>query len=160
MWSCAVGQGMEIIRSINRGLTVISRMLVRTPRMFSSAQTPSFVAYWKAATQDSLISFKYCTPLVTSTIRLGPVVLGPKHQIFLASRPNSSAMTLARNLKSSRALTLPLSIVWVSSSSIGSALRYRQLCLFWDLERATIDDSAFRGSDFLRGTPAWSSSRS
>ena len=113
--------------------------------MFSSAQTPSLVAHWKAATQESLISFKYWTPLVTSTNRLGPVVSGPKHQIFLASvtsHPNSSAMTLARALKSSRELTLPASMAWVSSSSMGWALRYRRLCLFWDFDRATMEDSA------------------
>jgi hypothetical protein len=40
-------------------LTVTSRTLKRTPRMFSSQQTPSLVAHWKAATQESLISFKY-----------------------------------------------------------------------------------------------------
>ena len=43
-----------------------------TPRMFSSHMTPSLVAHWKAATHESLISFRYCTPLVTSVSRLGP----------------------------------------------------------------------------------------
>ena len=42
------------------------------PRMFSSASTPSLVAHWKAATQLSLISFRYCTPLVMSVSMLGP----------------------------------------------------------------------------------------
>ena len=45
----------------------------------------SLVAHWKPATTESLISFKYWTPLVTSISRLGPLVSGPKHQIFLAS---------------------------------------------------------------------------
>ena len=45
----------------------------------------SLVAHWNPATTESLISFKYWTPLVTSMSRLGPLVSGPKHQIFLAS---------------------------------------------------------------------------
>lgn len=48
-------------------------MLRRMPRMFSSQRTPSLVAHWKPATTESLISFKYWTPFVTSTSRLGPV---------------------------------------------------------------------------------------
>ena len=133
VWSCFAGQEIAGIRSAGKEPTVTSRTLIRTPRIFSSAQTPSFVAHWKAATQESLISFKYCTPLVTSTNRLGPVVSGPKHQIFLASvtsHLNSSAITLARALKSSRELTLPSSIARTRSSSMGAALRYRRLCLF------------------------------
>jgi len=124
---------------------VTSRMLTRTPRMFSSHSTPSLVAHWNEATQESLISFKYCTPLVVSTNRLGPVVSGPKHQIFLASvtsHPNSSARTRARALKSSRALTFPSSIAFVTSSSRGVALLKIRLCLFCDLDRATMLDSA------------------
>ena len=46
-----------------------------TPRMFSSHMTPSLVAHWKAATHESLISFRYCTPLVTSVSRLGPATM-------------------------------------------------------------------------------------
>lgn len=119
-------------------------MLTRTPRTFSSQQTPSLVAHWKAATQESLISFKYCTPLVTSTNKLGPVVSGPKHQIFLASvtsQPYSSARRRARILKSSRELTTPFSMALVSSSSIGRALQKIRLCLFCDFDRATMLDS-------------------
>ena len=104
--------------------TVTSSTFTRTPRIFSSQVTPSFVAHWNAATQESLISLRYCTPFVTSTNKLGPVVSGPKHQIFLASvtsQPNSSARTRARSLKSSRELTLPASIAFVSSSSRGKA---------------------------------------
>ena len=145
-------------------------MLKRIPRMFSSAQTPSLVAHWNAATHESLISFRYCTPLVTSTSKLGPVVSGPKHQIFRASvtsQPCSSARIRARALKSSRGAILPLSMSLVTSSSSGRALTYNRLCLFCDFDSATMDDSAFTvsqygttGSDFLRGRPAWSSSRS
>lgn len=94
------------------------------PRMFSSAMTPSLVAHWKAAMQESLISFRYCTPLVTSVSRLGPVVSGPKHQIFLArslSQPNSSARILERILGSSRGPTLPSSIASARPSSMGRA---------------------------------------
>ena len=47
--------------------------------MFSSHITPSLEAHWKAAMHESLISFRYCTPLVTSVSMLGPVVSGPKH---------------------------------------------------------------------------------
>merc|ERR1719471_2777524 len=64
---------------------VTSWMLNLTALMFSSHMTPSLVAHWKPATTESLISFKYWTPLVTSISRLGPLVSGPKHQIFLAS---------------------------------------------------------------------------
>jgi hypothetical protein len=105
--------------------TVTSRILNRIPRMFSSHRTPSFVAHWKAATQESLISLRYCTPFVTSTSKLGPVVSGPKHQIFLASvtsHPYSSARTRARILGSSRALILPSSISLMTASSRGKAL--------------------------------------
>ena len=125
--------------------TVTSRTFTRTPRMSSSAQTPSLVAHWNAATQESLISFRYCTPFVTSTSKLGPVVSGPKHQILRASvtsHENSSASTRARSLKSSRAVTLPFSMATVSSSSSGNAFAYNRLCLFWDFESATMDDSA------------------
>ena len=122
-----------------------SRTLNRTPRMFSSAHTPSLVAHWKPATHESLISLRYCTPFVTSTSKFGPVVSGPKHQIFLASvtsQPYSSARMRARALKSSRGLILPPSMALDNSSSRGNALTYRRLCLFCDFDRATIEDSA------------------
>ena len=70
----------------------------------------SFVAHWNPATHESLISFKYWTPLVQSTRMLGPIVSGPKHQIFLASVTSYSYLSAryrARSLKSSRALTSP-----------------------------------------------------
>mmetsp|Transcript_10011 Transcript_10011/g.37140 ORF Transcript_10011/g.37140 Transcript_10011/m.37140 type:complete len:227 (-) Transcript_10011:1489-2169(-) len=107
------------------------------PRMFSSQSGPSLVAHWNAATQESLISFKYCTPLHISTIRLGPVVSGPKHQIFFErslSQPNFSARNRPRALGSSRGVTSPASIASARPSSIGPAWKYRRLCLFGDLD--------------------------
>ena len=45
----------------------------------------SLDAHWKPATTESLISLRYCTPLVQSITKLGPVDSGPKHQILRAS---------------------------------------------------------------------------
>mmetsp|Transcript_10188 Transcript_10188/g.16303 ORF Transcript_10188/g.16303 Transcript_10188/m.16303 type:complete len:227 (+) Transcript_10188:701-1381(+) len=107
------------------------------PRMFSSESTPSLVAHWNAATHESLISFRYCTPLHMSTIMLGPVVSGPKHQIFLErslSQPNFSARNRPRALGSSRGVTSPASIASDSPSSNGVAWKYRRLCLLGDLD--------------------------
>jgi len=84
----------------------------------------TLVAHWKAATTESLISFRYCTPLVTSVNRLGPVVSGPKHQIFLVmslSQPNSSTRMRPRVLGSSRGPTLPSSMASARPSSRGRA---------------------------------------
>jgi hypothetical protein len=50
----------------------------------------SLLAHWKPATTLSLISFRYCTPLVQSTTMLGPVPSGPKHQILRASVTSKS----------------------------------------------------------------------
>jgi hypothetical protein len=92
--------------------------------MFSSASTPSLVAHWNAATHESLISLRYWTPLVTSTRMLGPMVSGPKHQIFLVrslSQPYSSDMTLVRTLGSSLGPILPSSMATSRPSSMGRA---------------------------------------
>ncbi|KAJ0477437.1 hypothetical protein HanHA300_Chr13g0488521 [Helianthus annuus] len=113
------------------------------PRMFSSANAPSFDAHWKPATTESLISFKYCTPLHISTTMFGPVVSGPKHQIFLArslSQPNSSDKIFPRTFGSSRGPTRPSSIASASPSSIGLASMYKRLCLFGDLLITVRDD--------------------
>ena len=85
--------------------------------MYLIKRPTSFVAHWKPATTLSLISFRYyksrlkvnsrirfnwlktiarlfevtCTPLEQSIIRLGPLVSGPKHQIFLSSSHMSVA---------------------------------------------------------------------
>ena len=53
----------------------------------------SLVAHWRPATTLSLISFKYWTPLVTSTRRLGPVPSGPKAQILRASVTSHSKLS-------------------------------------------------------------------
>lgn len=45
----------------------------------------SLVAHWNPATTESLISLRYCTPLVQSINKLGPVPSGPKAQILRAS---------------------------------------------------------------------------
>merc|ERR1712195_212844 len=66
----------------------------RQPRIGSSQSTPSLDAHWKALITWSLISLRNCTPVVTSTTVLGPVVSGPKHQIlraWLTSQPKLSA---------------------------------------------------------------------
>lgn len=86
----------------------------------------TFVAHWNAATHESLISFRYCTPLVTSVNMLGPVVSGPKHQIFLArslSHPNFSERIFERVLGSSLGPTWPSSMASGRPSSIGLACR-------------------------------------
>jgi len=53
----------------------------------------SFVAHWNPATTESLISFKYWTPLVQSINKFGPKPSGPKHQIFLASEISYSYLS-------------------------------------------------------------------
>lgn len=133
------------IHASRRLLTTASRIFTRMPRIVSSQITPPLVAHWNAPEHESLISCMYCTPLVASTRRLAPDISGPKHQIFRASvtsQPYSSASSRARALISSRALTLPSSIACVKTSSMGVALTKRRLCLFCDLARATIEDSA------------------
>jgi hypothetical protein len=85
---------------------------------------PSLDAHWNAATTESLISFRYCTPLHMSMNMLGPVVSGPKHQIFLdrsLSQPNFSASKRPRILGSSRGPTSPASIASAKPSSNGAA---------------------------------------
>src|SRR6195952_4991754 len=141
-------------------------ILKRTDRIGSSATGPSRVAHWKPETTESLISFRYWTALVWSTSKLGPLVSGPKHQIFRASvtsHPCSSAKRRARSLKSSRGPILPASMAFATSSSSGSAVMYRRLCLLGDFDRAVMLDLAptdsrygTTGSEILNGTPAWS----
>mmetsp|Transcript_11690 Transcript_11690/g.26214 ORF Transcript_11690/g.26214 Transcript_11690/m.26214 type:complete len:224 (-) Transcript_11690:926-1597(-) len=136
--------------------------------MFSSASTPSLVAHCVAATTESLISFMYCTPLQTSMNMLGPVVSGPKHQIFLLislSQPNSAASRRPRSLGSSRGVTLPSSIASGSPSSSGRACMYRRLCLFgdlditvWSLLFCTVSRNATTGSDTRISAPPMKSS--
>mmetsp|Transcript_8811 Transcript_8811/g.37259 ORF Transcript_8811/g.37259 Transcript_8811/m.37259 type:complete len:234 (-) Transcript_8811:1336-2037(-) len=78
-----------------------------------------------------------------STMRLGPVVSGPKHQIFLdrsLSQPNFSARNLPRALGSSRGVTSPASIASDRPSSRGCAWKYRRLCLFGDLDMRVSDE--------------------
>lgn len=57
------------------------------------SKNTSFVAHWNPATTLSFISLRYCTPLVTSIKRFGPVPSGPKHQIFLASPTSKSNLS-------------------------------------------------------------------
>mmetsp|Transcript_867 Transcript_867/g.2318 ORF Transcript_867/g.2318 Transcript_867/m.2318 type:complete len:329 (+) Transcript_867:634-1620(+) len=138
------------------------------PRMFSSASTPSLVAHCRAATHESLISFRYCTPLVTSTNMLGPLVSGPNAQIFLVvslSQPNSSDSSLVRSLGSSRGPTLPSSMASGRPSSRGRACRYRRLCLLGDLDMTvwsegavTVSRKATTGSDTRISAPPMKSS--
>mmetsp|Transcript_1738 Transcript_1738/g.6049 ORF Transcript_1738/g.6049 Transcript_1738/m.6049 type:complete len:330 (+) Transcript_1738:455-1444(+) len=139
------------------------------PRMFSSISGPSFVAHWNAATHESLISDRYCTPLVTSRMMLGPVVSGPKHQIFLPmslSQPSYfSARNLPRALGSSRGVTRPSSMSSARPSSMARALKYRRLCLFGDLamtmwsdRSVTVSRNDTTGSDTRISAPFMKSS--
>mmetsp|Transcript_13967 Transcript_13967/g.58324 ORF Transcript_13967/g.58324 Transcript_13967/m.58324 type:complete len:312 (-) Transcript_13967:1326-2261(-) len=139
------------------------------PRMFSSARGPSLDAHWKAATQLSLISLRYCTPLVVSRMTLGPVVSGPKHQILRApmslSQPYFSARYLPRALGSSLGVTLPSSMSSARPSSMGAASKYRRLCLLGDfdmtvwLERSvTVSRNDTTGSDTRICAPPMKSS--
>mmetsp|Transcript_12847 Transcript_12847/g.22665 ORF Transcript_12847/g.22665 Transcript_12847/m.22665 type:complete len:321 (+) Transcript_12847:1045-2007(+) len=133
------------------------------PRMFSSASTPSLAAHCRAAIHESLISFRYCTPLVASTNKLGPMVSGPNAQIFLVSslsHPKSSTRLLVRILGSSRGPNLPSSIASARPSSKGRAVRYRRLCLLGDLDMTvwsdcsiTVSRNATTGSDTLISAP-------
>lgn len=49
----------------------------------SSHSGPCLVAHWKALPTESLMSAKYCAPMVVSTTMLAPSHSGPKHQIFV-----------------------------------------------------------------------------
>ena len=72
-----------------------------------------------------------------STIKFGPVVSGPKHQIFLdksLSQLNFSAKRRPLALTSSLGVTSPLSIASDNPSSKGVAWKYKRLCLFGDLD--------------------------
>mmetsp|Transcript_9199 Transcript_9199/g.28608 ORF Transcript_9199/g.28608 Transcript_9199/m.28608 type:complete len:330 (-) Transcript_9199:1296-2285(-) len=139
------------------------------PRMFSSASGPSLDAHWNAATHESLISFRYCTPLVVSRIMFGPVVSGPKHQILRAPRslshPYFSARYLPRALGSSLGVTLPSSMSSGSPSSMGQHSKYRRLCLLGDLDMTvfelrsvTVSRNDTTGSDTRIGAPPMKSS--
>merc|ERR1719330_1283947 len=113
--------------------------------MFSSHKGPSLVAHWKALFTCSLISIKYWTALVWSTTTLAPSVSGPQHQIFLAafsSHSNFSRMNLARSFASALGPALPSSVAAQSSSDIGSAVKYKRLCLFGDLAKQVWFDNS------------------
>mmetsp|Transcript_11112 Transcript_11112/g.28093 ORF Transcript_11112/g.28093 Transcript_11112/m.28093 type:complete len:303 (-) Transcript_11112:1569-2477(-) len=138
-------------------------------RMFSSARGPSLAAHWRAATTESLISFRYWTPLVMSTTMLGPIVSGPKHQIFLApmslSHPNFSARRRPRSLGSSLGPTSPSSMASARPSSRGRAVMYTLLCLLGDLDMtvrsdlpATVSRKETTGLPTLMGAPPMKSS--
>merc|ERR1719391_1959607 len=81
------GGGNDLTSSPVDGVRVQGHVVDVEPdgSQVSSHITPSLVAHWNPATTLSLISFRYCTPLEQSISRLGPLVSGPKHQIFLAS---------------------------------------------------------------------------
>merc|ERR1719191_600606 len=122
-----------------------SYRLNRTLLMFSSQSTPSLLAHWKPATTESLISLRYWTPLVQSTRMLGPLVSGPKHQIFLASVTSYSylsAKNLPLVLKSSLGPHSPLSMSSARPSGMGTALMNNLLCLLGDLDRHIWLDSS------------------
>merc|ERR1740129_700873 len=114
--------------------------------MFSSHKGPSLVAQSEALFRSSLISIRYWTPVVWSTTTLAPSVSGPQHQIFLAafsSHSNFSRMNLARSFASAFGPHLPSSMAAQSSSDIGSAVKYKRLCLFGDLAKQVwFDNSA------------------
>eukprot|EP01139_Manchomonas_bermudensis_P019047 Amastigsp_a676327_4345.p3 type:complete len:327 gc:universal Amastigsp_a676327_4345:366-1346(+) len=147
-----------------------SMMSTRTPRMFSSQRTPSWVASWKPATTESLISLRYWTALETSTQRLGPVPSGPKAQILRLSTGSQlklSARNLPRSLASWRGATSPFSMASGRPSSSGTASAKMRLCLLADLERqvrseraVTVSRYETTGSETLISMPAWSSARS
>mmetsp|Transcript_5770 Transcript_5770/g.15487 ORF Transcript_5770/g.15487 Transcript_5770/m.15487 type:complete len:226 (+) Transcript_5770:728-1405(+) len=103
-----------------------------------------------------------------STIMLGPVVSGPKHQIFLErslSQPNFSARKRPRALGSSRGVTSPASIASARPSSMYVAWKYRRLCLLGDLDmtmRLEVADTVSRkettGSEMRISAPPMKSS--
>mmetsp|Transcript_17689 Transcript_17689/g.29905 ORF Transcript_17689/g.29905 Transcript_17689/m.29905 type:complete len:271 (+) Transcript_17689:531-1343(+) len=145
-------------------------MLNRIPLMFSSHMTPSLVAHWKAASMESLISLRNWTPLAVSTSMLGPLVLGPKHQIFwesVLSHSNWSTRIFDLSLDSTLGPTSSFSIMSERSSLKGLALTKSLLCLLGDLERHIWLDSSVTvslywttGSPTLISHLAYSSTRS
>ncbi|KAI4333334.1 hypothetical protein L6164_018162 [Bauhinia variegata] len=99
---------------------------------------------------------------------LGPVVSGPKHQIFFArslSQPNSSAKIFERTLGSSLGPIRPSSMASARPSSVGLASMYSRLCLLGDLLitvrqdlSRTVSRKETTGSDFMISAPPMKSS--
>ena len=72
----------------NHALNTVNTQISQHENTFFVQKTinlTSLVAHWKPETKLSLISFRYCTPLVPSMRKLGPEVSGPKAQIFRKS---------------------------------------------------------------------------
>mmetsp|Transcript_12886 Transcript_12886/g.41172 ORF Transcript_12886/g.41172 Transcript_12886/m.41172 type:complete len:247 (+) Transcript_12886:269-1009(+) len=109
----AVGMIWPPPRWMVSACSTTSWMWIMTSRHVSSQSGPSLHTHCQPATTESLISFRYCTPTVTSTTRLGPVPSGPKHQIFCVvclSQPNLSTSTRVRAFGSMPAETSPSSM--------------------------------------------------
>ena len=68
---------------LTEGLLITPASSFADPNHRKSVLRTSLVAHWKPAMTESLISLRYWTPLVQSIRMLGPLVSGPKHQIFL-----------------------------------------------------------------------------
>merc|ERR1719272_488372 len=139
---------------------VQSIRLNRMPRMFSSQRGPSLVVHWNAELTCSLISFMYCTAVVWSTTKFAPSVSGPQPQILRAASSAQANLSLnkrARSLGSALGPAGPSSMALLRSSSIGSAVMYKRLCLFGDLERQvwleralTVSRYETTGSDMMK----------
>mmetsp|Transcript_4230 Transcript_4230/g.12796 ORF Transcript_4230/g.12796 Transcript_4230/m.12796 type:complete len:236 (-) Transcript_4230:1387-2094(-) len=104
-----------------------------------------------------------------SMTMLGPVVSGPKHQIFLAPMSLSHSYFSARYLPlafgSSLGPTSPSSMASGRPSSSGLAVMYTLLCLFGDLDMTTLSEALdtvslkdTTGSETLIGAPPMKSS--
>ena len=85
-WVILIGQVKHFkVRLLTSDLQITVSICQENHYKIHTKQHTSFVAHWKPATTESFISLRYCTPLVQSIRRFGPVPSGPKHQILRAS---------------------------------------------------------------------------